>query len=167
MASLKRLALCLSAAEWMALYEYTADLLSLDHCRPLTQHSSVELMRVVTPLRVKAWSRALKSHPDQALARYIVNGLQKGFRIGFDYSSPLKAAATNMRSAYLHPDVIGEDLQKERTLGHMLGPFSPTHQLPPLQINKFGVIPKGHNTGKWRLINRSLISPGTQCERWD
>ena len=24
--------------------------------------------------------------------------------------------------------------------------------LPPLQINRFGVIPKGHNTGKWRLI---------------
>ena len=33
----------------------------------------------------------------------------------------------------------------------MLGPFDSTSDLPPLQINRFGVIPKG-NTGKWRLI---------------
>ena len=34
----------------------------------------------------------------------------------------------------------------------MLGPFPSLHGLPPLHINRFGVIPKGHNTGKWRLI---------------
>ncbi len=35
----------------------------------------------------------------------------------------------------------------------MLGPFTDTSSLPPLHINRFGVIPKGHNTkGKWRLI---------------
>ena len=34
----------------------------------------------------------------------------------------------------------------------MLGPFSDTRSLPQLHFNRFGVIPKGHNTGKWRLI---------------
>ena len=34
----------------------------------------------------------------------------------------------------------------------MLGPFQDTSTLPPLHINRFGVIPKGYNTGKWRLI---------------
>ena len=34
----------------------------------------------------------------------------------------------------------------------MLGPFSDPAILPTLHINRFGVIPKGHNTGKFRLI---------------
>ena len=39
-------------------------------------------------------------------------------------------------------------------MGRILGPFSSESlpALPELQINRFGVIPKGHNTGKWRLI---------------
>ena len=34
----------------------------------------------------------------------------------------------------------------------MLGPLSATDDLPPLHFNRFGVIPKGHNMGKWRMI---------------
>ena len=34
----------------------------------------------------------------------------------------------------------------------MLGPFPPAECPPHVHINRFGVIPKGHNTGKWRLI---------------
>ena len=30
----------------------------------------------------------------------------------------------------------------------------------PLHVNRFGVIPKGHNTGKWRLITDLLYPPG-------
>ena len=43
-------------------------------------------------------------------------------------------------------------LQDELMRGRMLGPFTDLGALPPLQINRFGVIPKGHNTGRWRLI---------------
>ena len=74
------------------------------------------------------------------------------FRIGFNHSSQLKSATTNMQSAFEHPEVISQYLQKERPLGHLLGPFEGTSDLPPVQINRFGVIPKGHNMGKWRLI---------------
>ena len=109
-------------------------------------------MGVSTPLVLEAWRQALSSHPDQAFARYICEGLRSGFRIGFDYGSPLKPATANMQSALLHPGVISEYLQKELTLGRMLGPFGNREALPHLHINRFGVIPKGHNTGKWRLI---------------
>ena len=34
----------------------------------------------------------------------------------------------------------------------MLGPFSEAEPLPRLHFNRFGVIPKGTNTGKFRLI---------------
>ena len=61
-----------------------------------------------------------------------------------------------MQSAVEHPDVIQTYLAKECTLGRMLGPFNLTacHQLP----NQ--VIPKGHNTGKWRLITDLSYPPG-------
>ena len=34
----------------------------------------------------------------------------------------------------------------------MLGPFYDNSHLPPLHFNRIGVIPKGHQAGKWRLI---------------
>ena len=45
----------------------------------------------------------------------------------------------------------------------MLGPFTPGDMgtLPALHINRFGVIPKGHNTGKWRLITDLSHPPGS------
>ena len=44
----------------------------------------------------------------------------------------------------------------------MLGPFREEELagLPMLHINCFGVIPKGHNTGKWRLITDLSYPPG-------
>ena len=32
--------------------------------------------------------------------------------------------------------------------------------IPDLQVNRFGVMPKGHNTGKWRLITDLSFPPG-------
>ena len=74
--------------------------------------------------------------------------------IGFNHSSLLRSAATKMLSARQHPELISDYLAKEQSLGRMLGPFTEEMlpNLPSLHINRFGVIPKGHNTGKWRLI---------------
>ena len=116
-------------------------------------HSHSHQLNVIsTPLSVEQWSKALSVHPDQAFARYICNGLRFGFRIGFNRSSHLKSASANMYSAREHPEIITEYLHKELALGRLLGPFEDISHLPPLHINRFGVIPKGHNTGKWRLI---------------
>ena len=57
-----------------------------------------------------------------------------------------------MPSAIQHPTVVTNYLREELSCRRMLGPFHSLHGLPPLHINRFGVIPKGHNTGKWRLI---------------
>ena len=50
-----------------------------------------------------------------------------------------------------HPAVVQEYLEKECRLGRMVGPL-PKGSTPGLQISPFGVIPKGHILGKWRLI---------------
>ena len=59
-----------------------------------------------------------------------------------------------MQSALDHPDVVQAFLDLECSKGRMLGPFDAATRalLPPCHVNRFGVIPKGRNTGKWRLI---------------
>ena len=141
-----------SPAGWTQLYQYTADLLCLDSCRPVDVGTPPELTGIRTPLAVAEWASALQAHPDRAFAHYVVEGLTRGFWIGFDRKCNLTSVATNMHSANLHPEVISSYLHREISLGRMLGPFPHTFSAPELQVNRFGVIPKGHNTGKWRLI---------------
>ena len=133
----------------------------LDAARPLVAVTTPELSRIHTPLNIQEWSRTLQNHPDKAFGKYIIKGLECGFRIGFRRSSQLRAATSNMRSAYMHPQVISDYLKKELSLERMLGPFHPsTPGLDEVHTNRFGVIPKGHNTGKWRLITDLSYPPG-------
>ena len=139
---------------WDQLYTYTADLMCLDSRRPHQAETRLPrtITTVSTPLMPEAWATALANHPDKAFARYVCDGLRFGFRIGFSYDSPLRSAPANMVSARQHSTVVSEYLRKEQALGRMLGPFTDITALPPLHFNRFGVIPKGRNTGKWRLI---------------
>ena len=67
--------------------------------------------------------------------------------------SPLRSMASNMFSATLHPKPIAEYLANELKLNRMLGPFNKDDKVfRSVHVNRFGVIPKGHGTGKWRLI---------------
>ena len=77
-----------------------------------------------------------------------MDGLVHGFRIGFNRKFPLQSAEVNMGSALLHTEVVTDYLRKELLLGHMLGPFPSGFSTPELHINRFGVVPKGHNTGR-------------------
>ncbi len=52
----------------------------------------------------------------------------------------------------MYPQVVTDYLQKECSLGRMLGPFSEAEPLPRLHFTRFGAIPKGTNTGKFQLI---------------
>ena len=56
-----------------------------------------------------------------------------------------------MRSALEHPGVVQGYLDLELVGGRLLGPFQPG-ELQKVHISKFGVIPKGHQLGKWRLF---------------
>lgn len=96
-------------------------------------------------------------HPEFRFVQYILQGLEQGFRVGFDRRQPLRSASSNCPSAKAHPGVVSDYIAKETSLWQFLGPF--THdQLPPVHISKFRVIPKGHTPGKWRLIT-DLSSP--------
>jgi hypothetical protein len=132
----------------------TDQLLKLDSKRPSTARSvPASVAGVSSPLcrNLGEWRRRLRSHPDQKFAGYILNGLENGFRVGFDYSTSLRAAKHNMPSALKHPDVIERYLGEERSVGRILGPI-PAGDATVLHVNRFGVIPKGRASGKWRLI---------------
>ncbi len=43
------------------------------------------LQSVATPLQLHAWQNELSSHPDPEYRRFILHGVEHGFRIGFDY----------------------------------------------------------------------------------
>ena len=139
-------------------YAYTGDLLQLSRqTRPARTPLPSQFREVVTPLRVEAWAEALSSHPDQALVEYLVNGIRSGFRIGYDGMKPhatRKSARRNMQSASQNPQVVSDYLKCECDAGRVLGPINTT-TVPAtagVHINRFGVIPKPNQPGKWRLI---------------
>ena len=47
--------------------------------------------------------------------------------------------------------MISDYLRKELDAGNIFGPFNP-HTITDLHTNRFGVIPKKHQPGQWRLI---------------
>ena len=145
--------------EWGTFYKYTADLLCMDLCSGYRGGGHPLIDSVCTPLDPRAWAVALRDHP---FVRYLLRGMTEGFRTGFQRTAPLRSAPRNMLSARQHPDVVQTYLANEGSLSRMLGPFPPSTvaQLPPLHINRFGVIPKGHNPGKWRLITDLSYPPG-------
>ena len=148
-------------AEWGTLYQYTADLLCMEFCHVPRQQVQSVLSTVHTPLDPVTWEAALGDHPDRVFVRFLLRGMTEGFRIGFRHTTPLWSAPRNMLSALHHPEVVHAYLLKECALGRMLGPFpaSTIAHIQPLHINRFGVIPKGHNTGKWRLITDLSYPP--------
>ena len=93
----------------------THKLQALANCRPKGDISCPPLLsQIVTPLQWQAWEGALRSYPDKQFARLIVDGLQEGFRIGYNYdSNGPKSNTRNMHSAYEHPEVVSEYLSQE------------------------------------------------------
>ena len=149
---------CLDFLDWAGRYVYMDDLRGLDACRPVgAQAVPAELQRIATPLHHGQWSVELRQHPDQEFASFLLRGLEQGFRIGFNYSAHrCGRTRRNMLSARQHPEPIESYLAKEIRMGRIMGPLD----LPnvDIHISRFGVIPKPHQPGKWRLIT-DLSSP--------
>ena len=74
-----------------------------------------------------------------------------GFRIGFNHASRRVTAKSNMKSAHQHPEVVQKYMDNEVRLGRVYGPLRP-EQAAGVHINRFGLIPKPHQPGKWRMI---------------
>ena len=135
-------------------YPYTSDLLELDSYRidPPLFNPVPGIMTVSSPLVAEAWEKALRDHPDQRLAGYLVAGIQQGFRIGFNADTHLRATTSNMPSTREHPGVVTNYLTQELQCHRVIGPLQPNLYTEVIHTNCFGVIPKRHQQGKWRLI---------------
>ena len=111
-----------------------------------------ELWTITSPFQLKSWQTLLKSHPDTQFADYILSGIQSGFRVGFSYDRcNLKARKRNMLSASQNSAVVNAYISKELEQGRMVHIPDPS-VLPWFHTCPFGVIPKKHKPGKWRLI---------------
>ena len=135
-------------------YCYTTDLLKMQAAEPRKVVHCPELLHIRSPLldHLTAWQRGLAAHPDRAFANYITGGIRDGFRIGFSYTRTLNPARRNMPSAEHHPEVVEAYLAGEVPAGRIIGPLPPGTTHDHVQINRLGVIPKGHAPGRWRLI---------------
>ena len=116
--------------------------------------------RVQTPLKVKAWERLLKGHPDKWFAEFILRGIERGFRIGFQGEvKKLRSRLKNMVSAAEHPGVVANYLEEELQQGRIakVGSVEQAKE-HKIHCSPFGVIPKKNRINKWRLI-LDLSSP--------
>lgn len=142
---------------------YISDLQALDRCIPAQSVEVPPCLRTIkTSLRREAWSAELRSHPDPDYVSYIMHGLEHGFRIGYNYDSNVCASAKrNMQSAVEHPEPIEKYIDGEVRAGRILGPLPPGLEAVGIHVSRFGVIPKPHQPGKWRLITDLSSPPGS------
>ena len=98
-------------------YIYKSNLQALDSFRPLSPVSIPEsLAEIRTPLKADVWAEMLRGHPDKEFTKFLLKGIQEGFRIGFDYAShSCKRASGNMASAVQNPEVHGGAVPGQRT----------------------------------------------------
>ena len=104
---------------------------------------------VYTPLHLEQWIRELSGHPDSSFASYILEGIQRGFRIGFDRSLNLVSASSNLHCN--NPDIVSNFLRREVALHRMWQ--CPKGTIPEgVHLSPLGIIPKKNKPGKWRMI---------------
>ena len=103
-----------------------------------------------SPLSLQSWRYYLAKHHDQTFADYLYHGILTGFRIGFNYSSPLLPAHRNMSSVHNNSTVVDNYIKEELQEGRLV--TIPNNSLASIQLSPFGVIPKRGQPNKWRLI---------------
>ena len=137
------------------------DLLALDACRPRSRtRLPLRALLNSSPLLHEAWLSLLALHPDRTFVTYILEGIQRGFRIGFEYRSHrCRPVKKNMRSASQFPQVVTKYLDTECELGRVIALDNETSQ--EVQTSPFGVIPKRGKPNDGRLI-LDLSSPHGQ-----
>ena len=125
-------------------YRYMSDLEALE--ATATGHGPPNF-QPATPLSVAAWEEALKAHPDQVFAHYILAGIKCGFHIGADRTAlSLHPAPGNLVSVYQHPLLVEAHISEEARRGRLLGPL-PEHLAIHCHASPIGLIPKPHHQG--------------------
>ena len=104
---------------------------------------------VHTPLNLEQWIRELSHHPDTSFANYILDGIHRGFRIGFDRSHSLVSANSNLHCN--NPDIVSDYLARE-VASHRMWKCPMGVRPKGVHISPLGLIPKKNKPGKWRMI---------------
>lgn len=95
-------------------YIYMPELKKIDAYCPPVMPVPTEIAVVTTPLNVEAWQVELRGHPDREYVQYLLDGIGREFRIGFDYSTHACTSSTcNMKSASEHPEPIAKYIREE------------------------------------------------------
>ena len=100
-----------------------ADLLKMSALQPSQAPQLPESLRLIsTPLVREEWRAEMSNHPDKDFVAWLEQGLEQGFRIGFDYESMKvgSKATKNMHSAVTHPQPIDKYVQGELAAGRMI-----------------------------------------------
>ena len=134
-------------------YMFIQQLLALDINRPRVPQLLPEVLgQISTPARVEVWQQELAGHPDQAFTKYVLQGLEQGFRVGFRYTSNLIPNKRNMLSAVQHPQVVRNYLKEELAQNGVVRFPKPAAEQLGVHCSSIGVIPKNPKPNKWRLI---------------
>jgi len=81
---------------------------------PDTQLIPPSASAINTPLVQSSWGQCLQQHPTQKLVQFFLQGITKGFRIGYKgQREKLKTSKNNLQSAILHPQVVDEHIYTE------------------------------------------------------
>ena len=127
------------------------DLLALEAATPFRVLLPGVCCPITSSFNADVWEGLLSAHPDRQYARFIVNGIRRGFRIGCRASKDgLQSSSRNMSAAYSNAGVVDKYLKEELECGRLVQVHPPSASI--IHISKMGVIPKKHQPGKWRLI---------------
>ena len=94
----------------------------------------------------------MRAHPNRRFTSWLISGLSERFRIEYGgEASKRPRVRRNLPSAREHPAVVDSYLQGEIAMGRVVGPV-PLEHARWVCISPFGVIPKPHKPGRWRMI---------------
>ena len=137
-------------------------------CARMSGPETKWLQLIHSPLHVDRWEHLLRSLLDHEFVALLLSAMREGFRVGYKYhESSCRSAKSNIRLAGENPEVMDRYLAMECGLGRVVGPVSSTELgRLPLHVSRFGVTPKGHQRGKWRLIADLSAPQRGKNERW-
>ena len=121
-------------------YRYIDDLLQLSTTS--SPAPSQDWLTYHSPIKLGELPRVLASHPDQAFAAFIKEGLAHGFRVGYSHDrSQLRSRSSNHPSASANRQVMDERIEKARvqcreTTRSDLNPTDGTHPHQPTSFDK-------------------------------
>ena len=105
-----------------------------------------------SPVNLSRLAQHLRNHPDQTFASYILHGFSEGFHLGFAHDKTLlQSRKGNLLASISNPNIISAHIASELAKGRLVGPVEEV-LLPGIQVSPIGLVPKGHMTGRWRVI---------------